>query len=439
MRELQFLISTVVMLRQCTRSELVVVAKNQNMFEGLGSRQPFAIQICYTLAYTYPSWPTYTLTCKQCESKGLKLVLCQMATHQAPIFAGNHRLLLAFAVFCVSSLQREGAQKLSDVIPVCRTFQDFTSQGGTWSRVHNGSEQTEHIWQPVGCSQHRQDLALDERAIQRKLKRIVLLGDSMMGRTAKSFVNTLEKSFGKNGLCHMTQSGDRCGEATGILGLQPPHWECTRLNGCNGHSAAAEGEGPLGFGAHHPGCRDCSGCDAAFVHCGALRVDFIAVEWARDVELQTLHYNTTQEVVATEHFRKDPPDMVIFNTGAHDIDFFQEHGSKFYETHLRWYTELLLARNVPVLFLNSASIADNLIPEQYRHVTSDEFIQQANHIARQIMQEMRVPYLDAYKISSDKYAQALREDAVHFKKEYYNEICRILLIVIFGHVTETSH
>lgn len=324
---------------------------------------------------------------------------------------------------------------LPGLLPLCRTFEDFSSQGGTWSTVHNRFNQTQHRWQPTGCSRKQQDLVLDKQEIQQRVKRIVLLGDSMMARTAGPLVGKLEKALGDIGTCRKTKSGDRCGEATGILGLQAPQWKCENNTQCNGHLAASEGEGPLLYGSEHPGCRDCGGCDAAFFHCGDLRVDFIAVEWARDVELQTLKYTTTQQVVAVEHFSTDPPDMVVFNTGVHDIELFPQHGTKFYERNLRWYTQLLLAGNMTVVFVNIASIADDLVPEPYRHTTSNALIQQANEVSKQIMQELSLPYLDVYKISNHEYAQSLHVDAIHFQEEYNQEICHILvsqLYAVFG-------
>ncbi len=182
-----------------------------------------------------------------------------------------------------------------------------------------------------------------------------------------------------------------------------------------GHVLPGPSEGPTLYGAEHPGCRDCSSCDAAFYKCSELRIDFITVEWARDVELQTSRFNTTQEVVTKEHFEKDPPDLVIFNTGVHDLRLVPQHEWVPYKTNLRWYAELLLSRNCHLYFVTSAHIQDAMVPSLYNLHTSNQNIQQANRIAMTIMADLLIPYLDAYQMSSGDYPITLHTDKITLK------------------------
>ena len=56
-------------------------------------------------------------------------------------------------------------------------------------------------------------------------------------------------------------------------------------------------EGPVLHGLEHPGCTDCSGCDAWRSGEAVPSVDYLPSEYARDVEIQTNTTNTTQETL----------------------------------------------------------------------------------------------------------------------------------------------
>ncbi len=316
---------------------------------------------------------------------------------------------------CIQAINHDG-------LPVCSTVDGVTRHGGTWSRVYDGTDWTPPRWRSHACATEHEQLDLSARTSELDGKRIVLLGDSMMARTVEAVAELLGHALGQP--CQLTREGDRCGEATGVLGLQAPEWSSS--NG-NGHIEPGPGEGPAVFGLGHPGCRDCSGCTAHFYSCGTFRLDFITVEWARDVELQSRRYNTTQEVVVKEHFGLDPPSLVVFNTGVHDLQLVPQHGWQPYSTHLRWYAAMLLAQHVPLVYVTTASIDETLVPEEHRHHTSENNIKRANKIASSIMQELRISYLDTFPLSSGGYPKTLHLDAVHFSSEYYQAIAQIVL------------
>jgi hypothetical protein len=107
-------------------------------------------------------------------------------------------------------------------------------------------------------------------------------------------------------------------------------------------------EGPANYAKDKPYCSDCGGCDPHFLHCEPVQLTskqskekaeqcksnktiyggFMKVEFAKDVELQTPMYRTTQENTAfylNQHF--NTPYMVqewgkpicVIGTGLHDM------------------------------------------------------------------------------------------------------------------------
>ena len=81
-------------------------------------------------------------------------------------------------------------------------------------------------------------------------------------------------------------------------------------------------EGPVGYGKHRPGCRDCSDCQPYLCTGGDTHqkqsLEFLPVEFARDVTLQTAAFNTSQEVVA-EYLPEHPKDVCVVGAGLDDM------------------------------------------------------------------------------------------------------------------------
>ncbi len=131
-------------------------------------------------------------------------------------------------------------------------------------------------------------------------------------------------------------------------------------------------EGPTGWAKDKPYCSDCSGCDPHFLHClpkaGTAATNnegrkcnlnnmvyggYMKVEFAKDVELQTPQYRTTQENTANylhEHFNS--PQMVtdwgkpicVIGTGLYDMTLLLKtdnfHQGHFIE-NVNWYLMLM--------------------------------------------------------------------------------------------------
>lgn len=136
--------------------------------------------------------------------------------------------------------------------------------------------------------------------------------------------------------CEVRES-DRCGMAEVFGFKRAKTWKKPQL--------FPNFEGPVNYGLDHPDCSDCGGCGTHFLHCSRNKASdpddillctkpklayggFMKIEFAKDVELQTEHYKTTQENTAMylrEHFNKPylvkewgKPVCVIL-TGFHDM------------------------------------------------------------------------------------------------------------------------
>jgi hypothetical protein len=111
--------------------------------------------------------------------------------------------------------------------------------------------------------------------------------------------------------------------------------------------------GPKVFGRDVPGCTDCSGCDSLEVT-GMYKgervlFEFIAMEFARDFELQTAGFETTQQLIR-KHLDAIEPDIVLMHQSVHDLTTYddlrrmgwaQKELREWIEKYLRIVGELL--------------------------------------------------------------------------------------------------
>lgn len=163
-----------------------------------------------------------------------------------------------------------------------------------------------------------------------ELKSIVLLGDSVM--------RLLFHTIHENPSCKLLRGGatgtaaGRC-ELLEYMGLEKGIWVPPRLG--------LEGPHPKLFGGQNPFCSDlgCSYrvCDQHYAqswHCptsspestpcasppctGGRVVEYLPVEFARDVEQPSRNTTTTQESVAL-YLQQDPRDLCVLNAGIHDM------------------------------------------------------------------------------------------------------------------------
>ena len=148
-------------------------------------------------------------------------------------------------------------------------------------------------------------------------------------------------------------------------------------------------EGPTHYGRENPNCSDCGGCATHFLHCSKNRMSnpndmnecrkpklsyggFMKVEFAKDVELQTDFYETTQENTAMylrEHF--NTPELVeewgkpicVILTGFHDMILLiktQHFKLANFVDNVEWYLHLMQPQCSHIIWLtNTAPSVEN--------------------------------------------------------------------------------
>lgn len=138
-------------------------------------------------------------------------------------------------------------------------------------------------------------------------------------------------------------------------------------------------EGPLTYGLKYPNCQDCAGCNSHYTICSKKSASvavttggralsspshtcganntishggFFSIEYVRDVELQSVQYDTTQENVASyisSHFDTadlnklfgGQPVCVVGSTSTRDLSI-PGITLELYVSNVAWYLEMLL-------------------------------------------------------------------------------------------------
>jgi hypothetical protein len=158
----------------------------------------------------------------------------------------------------------------------------------------------------------------------------------------------------------------------------------------------AHGEGPVKFGYSHPYCTDCDGCDTKLLTCSLSKSDdthcsdefaapsrdasslytgpayggYISVEFARDVELQTNQFTTTQENILSLYIAERwnaPIEMIeefgrpicVVSTGHHDIAV-PNITKAIYLENVQWYLEIVSQQCDSILWVtNTGPLTDD--------------------------------------------------------------------------------
>jgi hypothetical protein len=137
------------------------------------------------------------------------------------------------------------------------------------------------------------------------------------------------------------------------------------------------GEGPVKNGLIHQSCQDCKGCNSTYSLCKKNMAaapsscinslaygGYFSVEFARDVELQTPQFNTTQENVAafiekqfnSPSHKEDfggAPNCVV-SAGFHDM-VIANITLPIYLSNVRWYLQLLKAQCTHIIWLQNTA------------------------------------------------------------------------------------
>lgn len=196
-------------------------------------------------------------------------------------------------------------------------------------------------------------------------------------------------------------------------------------------------EGPVSYGLRMLGsqCRDCNICEAKLFECKdglhSMKVEFIAVEFARDVSLQSSLYRTTQENVG-HYLSQQNVSHVIFNTGLHDTGL-QCNSIKSYRKNLMWYFGVL-RKFMPLasfLWLDSVPVVKSKQPVIWRNVTANGRISEYNRIASRLVDQFGYQRISPFGILQLPYFSKLSNDGVHYSEEggvFYDILASAILL-----------
>lgn len=235
--------------------------------------------------------------------------------------------------------------------------------------------------------------------------------------------------------CRQIKGGGQCGEGPNYLGIPAA---TTKV-------MPDARSGPQKYGLEHiqEGCRDCQGCNAGLHDCslenGKAQVEFISVEFARDVSIQGPNYSTTQENVIMEYFQQNPPDYVAFNTGLHDTAL-NASSPPTYQENLEWYVSLFstLSQKPKLVFVATTPVSREKQPPEWRGITEDPKIYEYNKRALAVMQRHGAAFIDPWPLLRLPHWQQRYSDGVHVMNggdnTYYQIIAWMVLSVTCGYV-----
>jgi hypothetical protein len=213
-------------------------------------------------------------------------------------------------------------------------------------------------------------------------RRWLFMGDSTMARLWSASEN-LRGILMNDGLDSIRQScpgvyscsshnHERCG-LTRAYGLTRPNHQWKQPN-------TTLGEGPIGYGLKNPYCQDCSGCNSAYVQCHLndplsnesncayqrkLKYGgFLGIEFARDVEVQSAEFLTTQQNLARfietnynspfliQHFGGKP--VCVVRTGLHDL-ILPQMTTELFLKNVIWYLHLMRPQCSKLVWLQNTA------------------------------------------------------------------------------------
>ena len=234
----------------------------------------------------------------------------------------------------------------------------------TQNRTHPTSVNHELVWSPeiknsiVICenSKCKTQNRTHPTSVFQKVNRVLFAGDSTMKRLFNhKMVPECSHSW--------VISTDRCNFLERIQFQRARNWTKPNFS-----------EGPTGFGLQHPFCTDCDGCNGyiamnATSNSDCVVYNYIPLEFARDVEMQSIYASTTQENVAL-FLRTNPlvgkNDVCIMNAGLHDMS--TNVSDARYVENVRQYINLFLPLcNQGIIWIETTTTAtDNFVQKKGR-------------------------------------------------------------------------
>jgi hypothetical protein len=207
-------------------------------------------------------------------------------------------------------------------------------------------------------------------------------------------------------------------------------------------------EGPVYNGLEHPFCRDCNGCDSVLLACanrkahlpctqlpnasnqkGGAYGGYIAVEFARDVEIQSHEYNTTQQNVARylqrhwntkEMMAEFGRPICVVGTGVHDMTIPNVQLPVFLE-NIQWYVDILSSVCEHIVWLS------NTCPATEAYAQKKQYTNEWNLAVRDLlMVRDRTSFVDVFASSVDYE----HRDNIHMSPDWYDLLGKMFLTVV---------
>ena len=293
-------------------------------------------------------------------------------------------------------------QKRSD------TFGKFQLEGEIHSNRCTWGPRMDSSKTPIDKTGSDSCHTLFKHIMTKKVLSVLFLGDSTMSRT---FSSTSEYKCG----CQSMLQTSRCDLIEKFGMKRASKWKPPISNE----------EGPLSYGKKHPFCTDCSGCPSN-ICVGAKRTEkcieenFISVEFAKDVEMQTGASGTTQETVALYLEKKPRTDLCIVAAGLHDMAIPGITDTQ-YGNNLRWYLSLLQPHCSRMIYIGQTSVMGDP-----RYKQTNPRIKTWNAISSALVSNISfAAFVDVFESS----VRGKHVDNTHMHAHYYRALKRM----IFGY------
>ena len=226
-------------------------------------------------------------------------------------------------------------------------------------------------------------------------RRILFLGDSTMIRLFKSIPHQ-EKNIIKTGRCDwLTKFGMK--KSTIWI---PPHKDA----------------GPVLYGLKNNWCTDCSGCISHYYTGKGIANSYIAVEFAKDVEMQSELGKTTQESLVNFLKTQNKYELCVVNSGIHD-QAIKGMSVQNYVSNVKSYLRLL------------SFVCPQIVWVETTYPKTDKYLQKKGKTQEwnvAVNKMIRLEFTEAYII---KVGEASKDwphvDNVHLNATWYSELSRL--------------
>jgi hypothetical protein len=189
-----------------------------------------------------------------------------------------------------------------------------------------------------------------------------------------------------------------------------------------------KGEGPIGHGKENPYCMDCKKCWNILMDNPTTPdkyVEYLVLEYARDVSIPTLVTNTTQET-AIYYLSTKSPAVCIASAGLHDAAIDPPISVDTYVQNVDKYLSLLQRTCKQVVWIGNHAVVENEgIPQKNCK------LQKWNNAVLGLV-EMR-DYKNVYVI--DVWEKSLETDhlgSLELEKKFYASFARLFVTLMAG-------